>query len=147
MEVIFTRWLEKKKIIKESVLLDYIEKNNLKEKLQKIEPQKFVFSSIKWKELDENIDILKLHKEWNEVTKKFNVRFFDDKSTKNKVNSIKEVALYEIPKEKVEKVEVSEDKSVEDKPKNNAFKAIPSKLINFFKKKWKSPWLFQNFLL
>lgn len=135
MEVIFTRWLEKKKIIKESVLLDYIEKNNLKEKLQKIEPQKFVFSSIKWKELDENIDILKLHKEWNEVTKKFNVRFFDDKSTKNKVNSIKEVALYEIPKEKVEKVEVSEDKSVEDKPKNNAFKAIPSKLINFFKKK------------
>ena len=138
MEVIFTRWLEKKNIIKESTILDYIEKHNLKEKLQKIEPQKFVFSSIKWKELDENIDILKIHTEWLEVTKKYNAKFFEENPTKNTTLQNKEVALYEIPKEKVEQVEKNEDNSGisdEKRPIKGGLKAIPSKLINFFKKK------------
>jgi len=142
MDVIFTRWLEKKKIIKESKLLDYIEKNNLKEKLQKIEPQKFVFSSIKWKELDEKIDVLEVHNEWLKVTKKFNVKFFEENPTKNTTIPDKEVALYEVPKEKVEQVEENEvsnrvscETNKKDEPIKGGLKAIPSKLINFFKKR------------
>ena len=136
MEVIFTKWLEKKKIIKESILLDYIEKNNLKEKLQKIEPQKYVFSSIKWKELDKNIDILKIHTEWLEVINKYKVTFFEENPTKN-TTSIKKDSLYEIPKEKVVQVEKNEDNSgISDKkrPIKGVLKAIPLRLLNFFKK-------------